>query len=179
MVGIGLKQNKKGNLLNDIENHLKLLCRHIQCSMRSNKISKLLYIYLPLPKHSNVTLDVCPLIATWFLGPRIISDCVGTGFLTAMKTWEKLRCCYTRQFFSCNLQLNAYGSCCETSCGWNCTCNALFSQLNSQRKIAFFALQNRLNTSLRVNVIYNLSHNAFISVLLPFAKNCLVNSTFT
>ena len=44
----------------------------------------LLKSYLPLPKHSNTTLDVCPLIATWLMGPRIISDCGGTGFLTVI-----------------------------------------------------------------------------------------------
>ena len=44
----------------------------------------LLKSYLPLPKHSNTTVEVCPLIATWLIGPRIISDCGGTGSLTVI-----------------------------------------------------------------------------------------------
>jgi len=41
--------------------------------------------YLPLAKHSNVTPDVVPFIATWLVGPRIILGVEGIkfGFLTA------------------------------------------------------------------------------------------------
>ena len=41
--------------------------------------------YLPLTKHSNVTPDVVPFIATWLVGPRMIHGVEGIepGFRTA------------------------------------------------------------------------------------------------